>query len=178
MCICIYVYVNPQLLNSCDLRIGIDRWLHLGIFCALQCVRQKKCWGVAFVHMRFWWVLWFWGFLGVWRFLGSLWICLLLKLTIRSYESDLLLQLWNKVWVFLFVHCHLALKHIFVLRHLEIMAQKRKRQSTRNDAANVVAAQRSKTTSHLALWMVRIFLLCKYARAKSYASLSAMLLAN
>ena len=46
-----------------------------------------------------------------------------------------------------------------VLLHLEIMApKKRKRQSIRDNAANVVAAQTSKTTSHLALWMERFFI--------------------
>ena len=44
-----------------------------------------------------------------------------------------------------------------VLLQLGIMVNKRKRQRIRNDAANVVAAQRSKTTSHLALWMDRFF---------------------
>ena len=46
-----------------------------------------------------------------------------------------------------------------VLLHLEIMTpKKRKRQSIRENAANVVAAQTSKTTSHLALWMERFFI--------------------
>ena len=44
-----------------------------------QCVRERKCWGVACVHMRCWGLLWFWGFSWVWRFSAFLWLCLLLR---------------------------------------------------------------------------------------------------
>ena len=46
-----------------------------------------------------------------------------------------------------------------VLLHLEIMAKKRKRQSIRENAANVVAAtQTGKTPSQLAVWMELFFI--------------------
>ena len=61
-----------------------------------------------------------------------------------------------------------------VLLHLEIMApKKRKRQSTREHGANAMAAASAgKTSSQLATWMERVFLLCESACAESDASLS------
>lgn len=57
--------------------------------------------------------------------------------------------------------------------------KKRKRQSTRENAANAVAgaaasaaASAGKTPSQLAIWMERVFLLCESACAESDASLS------